>query len=1047
MDGLKSFPFTPFQIDAPLSLRYPSNMNRAFILLRLLFLILLPLSSSAEIHYVAPLGAHISPFSTWADAATNIHSALAVCAAGDVVMLTNGVYTLSTTVRVTNEVTLTSLNGRDSALLDATALASGSDAVFLQLGTLDGLTISNAPRHGIKSEHGSIFNSRITHSSQTGIDSYTTPRILTNSTLLVTNTIVEHSGSNGIYTCAVDTRILGCLVTKSAGTGVSLRQNDTVSPQTLPRVSNFLIRASTVSSNQNSGIGLAFWNYDPSLPTVPVRIEGCWIEENTCRRGGGVSDGGGVDTDRSSGVQIVNSIIRKNSATTYGGGVAFLYSRSPSISHSIIEDNTSVLDGGGLSLSSGTMNCCLARNNTAGSTGGGIALWNATVINSTIYLNRAVQKGGGMSDVGGSSIVNSILYYNTADSFPNVSGGSVSYSCSTPRANGAGNIADPPNFAGTLNYRLVPGSPCIDQGTFSFREADYDLDGDPRIWGGGVDMGCDEYYPPGLGGPLSVSVEASTDRAVTGSPISFRCNVEGMPESYVWTFTGGHSVSNTPFVDRTFDVPGTYVVSVSATNRDGPASHSVVVDIFPGYTNFVSPTGLHSPPFTNQTDAATNIQDAIAANIPGGVVRVADGIYDLGGATVNGVSDNRIAITNVLDVISEHGPSHAWIVGQGPCGDTAVRCAYVRSGARLVGFTLTGGRTRAAGDADRDQSGGGAWCESGGILQNCILRDNEAVQSGGGVKGGTVLQSTLSGNLAFHGGGSAAANLMQCILSNNTALGIGGGAGGGTLENVLVVNNQAAYGGGAASNSLRHSTVAGNHASVSGGGIYRSMASNSIVYFNTAGSNWPNFFNSVCTYCCTTPDPQSQGTILDNPLFVDAANGNFQLLENSPAIDAALPTSLNVDLTGMHRPLLGIPGGVPAPDMGAYELLHSTADTDGDGLGDRDEMENHHTDFLLPDTDGDRHSDGAEIIAGMDPLDPGSVFSITQMLWNETGQSIAWPSRAGRLYTVVTADDALGIWTNRADFTDIPGANGSMHFTNAPLTPINLLGVRVRLAP
>jgi len=1018
-------------------------MNRLFLSLWLFCSSLVPISSLAETRFVAPLGAHIPPFTNWANAATNIQAAIDVCSAGDMVVMTNGIYALSATVRVTNEVTLASLNGRDTVLLDGAALPAGSDAVFLQFGTLDGLTISNAPRHGIKSEHGAVYNSRITHSGQTGIDSYTTPRIVTNSTLFVTNTVVASSGSNGIYTCAVDTRILGCLITCSAGTGVSLRQNDTVAPIMTPRVSNFLIKASTVSSNLNSGIMLGFYNYSDTLPLIPVVIDDCRIEGNVGVRGGGISDSAGAaDPNRSSGVVITKTVLRNNRSTSgSGGGVFFGPSQQPTISHSVISDNISGYNGGGVYFhANGIMISCLVQRNIASLSGGGC--YGGTLVNSTL-VNNTANIGGGTS---GGAIRNCIVYYNKANTSSNDYGGNVVYSCTSPLAGGQGNISSLPGLAGFQNYRLVPGSPCIDAGSFDYAAGDYDLDGEPRIWGGGVDMGCDEFYPPGLGGTLAVEVEASTDRAVVGTPVSFQCNVEGLPESYVWTFTDGYAISNTPFVDRPFDVPGIHVATVVATNGDCAASNSVAIEIFPGYTNYVAPAGLHVFPYTNRPDAATNIQDAVDANIPGGVVMVADGTYDQGGSAVNGGPTNRIALRKVLLVVSENGPSNAVILGQGPCGETAVRCAYLGSGASLSGFTLANGHTREMGDEERDQSGGGAWLENGGVLENCIVRDNAAALFGGGVKGGDVRNSTLRDNTAVNGGGSFEARLFRCVVAGNTALGLGGGACGGTLENCLVNGNQAGMGGGGASNRLLHSTVAENRATLSGGGIYRGFATNSILYFNEA-ADWPNFFNSICRYCCTTPDPQTSGNVLGNPLFVDAANGDFQLAEDSPAIDAAAASGLAVDLLGMHRPLLGIPEGRPAPDMGAYELLHSTADTDGDGLGDRDERDNYHTDFLLPDTDGDRHPDGAEIIAGMDPLDPDSVFAITQIVGAATGQAVSWPSRAGRLYTIVATEDMTQPLTNWPDYVDQPGTDGTMTVTNPTLAPLELLGVRVRRAP
>ena len=55
-------------------------------------------------------------------------------------------------------------------------------------------------------------------------------------------------------------------------------------------------------------------------------------------------------------------------------------------------------------------------------------------------------------------------------------------------------------------------------------------------------------------------------------------------------------------------------------------------------------------------------------------------------------------------------------------------------------------------------------------------------------------------------------------------------------------------------------------------------------------------------------------------------------------------------------------------DAGTFPDL--SADTDGDGLCDGDELFAHGTDPALADTDGDGLSDGAEFLAGADPLDP-----------------------------------------------------------------------------
>jgi hypothetical protein len=51
-------------------------------------------------------------------------------------------------------------------------------------------------------------------------------------------------------------------------------------------------------------------------------------------------------------------------------------------------------------------------------------------------------------------------------------------------------------------------------------------------------------------------------------------------------------------------------------------------------------------------------------------------------------------------------------------------------------------------------------------------------------------------------------------------------------------------------------------------------------------------------------------------------------------------------------------------------------DTDGDALGDGDEVLVWKTDPLKPDTDGDSFKDGAEVKSGYNPNGPGKIFTI-----------------------------------------------------------------------
>jgi hypothetical protein len=112
-----------------------------------------------------------------------------------------------------------------------------------------------------------------------------------------------------------------------------------------------------------------------------------------------------------------------------------------------------------------------------------------------------------------------------------------------------------------------------------------------------------------------------------------------------------------------------------------------------------------------------------------------------------------------------------------------------------------------------------------------------------------------------------------------------------------------------------------NSATTSGGGASESQVYNSIVFFNTA-SQGPNFSGGALEYCCTAPLPDGVGNISADPLFVNAAAGDFRLRPDSPCIDAGTNglALLATDIQGLPRVMDGNDDGIVTVDMGAYEF-------------------------------------------------------------------------------------------------------------------------------
>jgi len=284
-------------------------------------------------------------------------------------------------------------------------------------------------------------------------------------------------------------------------------------------------------------------------------------------------------------------------------------------------------------------------------------------------------------------------------------------------------------------------------------------------------------------------------------------------------------------------------------------------------THYVSLSGSHVSPYTNWVTAATTIQDAVNAAASGDLVLVTNGTYASGGAlTPEYALPNRVVITNAITVQSVNGPQSTMIQGQGPAGNSAVRCVYMSAGI-LSGFTLTNGYTRYAGNNVYERSGGGVHAKDGGLITNCVIIGNHAYQYGGGTYAGTLNHCTISGNSALYGGGIYYGTLNHCTISGNSAEYSGGGAydgtlnhctisgnsansyGGGTyygtINHCTISENSAYYGGGTCYGTFNHSTIRGNSANSYGGGAYYGTFNHSTIHGNSAVSRGGGTYQST----------------------------------------------------------------------------------------------------------------------------------------------------------------------------------------------------------
>ena len=297
-------------------------------------------------------------------------------------------------------------------------------------------------------------------------------------------------GGGGLYLYDSSAAIINCKISQNnmeygfAGGGIFCR------------LSNPTIKDCSITDNfAENGCGIYCGYY--SSP----KIINCLISRNKPEwYHYGYSKGGGIFC-AGSNPTINNCTITENTAWKYGGGIYLTVLDTAIITNCIISGNYAGYGGGGLYCRGGTdsiITNCIISGNSAWNVGGiCCSKTSATVTNSILWANKAL----------GDS--NEIYYYSTEPviSYCDIQGG----------WDGLGNINLDPCFVdlgywdanGTPDYfrddfwvdgdyHLLPDSPCIDAGDpcYIAEPDETDLDGNPRVIGGRIDMGAYELAEP-----------------------------------------------------------------------------------------------------------------------------------------------------------------------------------------------------------------------------------------------------------------------------------------------------------------------------------------------------------------------------------------------------------------------------------------------------------------------------------------------------------------------------------------------------------------------
>jgi len=509
------------------------------------------------------------------------------------------------------------------------------------------------------------------------------------------------------------------------------------------------------------------------------------------------------------------------------GGGAWCASTNAVVANCIITGNTAASGRGGGSYR-GTLNNCALTGNLAGYSGGGSFL--GTLNNCTVTGNSASTGGGSYQG----TVNNCIVWGNVASSAnSNCYSSTLRYTCTSPLDTNVGNIETDPQLLAD-GVHIAASSPCRTNGNALYTSGT-DLDG--QTWANPPSMGCDQWHPQ----PVITLPPRWLPMAGAGQAIVLQVVVAGQePFDNGWT-KDGLTIENGP---RYGGAHTPYLRVQGFGLEDAGAYQMVVSNAFGIATSMVVRVGVHCvdaaataslAPYTNWPTAATTIQAAIDAAVPGAVILVTNGIYATGGKVMAGDLTNRVALDKAVMVRSVNGAPKTVIEGQWDMmsanGPGAVRCAWLTDGAVLSGFTLRGGATRSAGDYRTLKYGGGAWCAStNALVANCIIIGNTAYSSGGGSFLGT---------------------LINCTLARNSAGSDGGGSYLGTLNNCTVTINSAGW---------------------YGGGSYQCTLNNCIVWNCTAVVAGPNYLSSTLRYSCAWPLAAGDGNLATDPQLVDNAH-------------------------------------------------------------------------------------------------------------------------------------------------------------------------------
>jgi parallel beta-helix repeat protein len=799
----------------------------------------------------------VPPYGAWSTAATNIQDAVDAAAAGDLVLVTNGVYGSGTTVTppdyrsysslnrliITSDITVHSVNGPEyTYIVGEGPLGPGAvRGVYMSAGKLSGFTITNG--HTAASGYSLDRNGG-------GVN-------MLSSDCLVINCALSGNLADNLGGGSLGGTLTGCTITDNSAYAGGGSYGGTLK--------RCIISANTAHSTGGGSDG--------------GTLSGCALSGNTALYGGGSHDG-----------VLINCTVTGNSAD-YGGG-----SFDDTLTNCIVYHNNAWISGDNFYaddlFSQSTLNYCCTTPMPSGGVGNitddPMLLDTAHILAGSSCIGAGSAAAASGTDIDGDSWA---APPSIGCDEPVTVSGELEVAIRAAYRNAATGYAL--DFAAEIVGEAISNRWSFGDGFMSENAA---FASHAWVDAGAYDVTLTAYnetYPEGVSATVAINVVEDsfhyvsadsanpvppyTSWATAALTIQDAVDVAGaIPGSVVLVGSGVYSNGTTVAPGGSSLNRVVITADITVQSADGPEATFILGAEAPGGGSGAGAVrGVYMSAGMLSGFTVTNGHTATSGSL----------LIDLSGGGVNLPSGYGVVSNCVLSGnLAEH-----W--GGGSSGGTLKNCMISGNSA--------------------SSSGGGSYYST---ATGCILSGNTAIY-GGGCYGGTLHGCTISGNSAdVHGGGSYLGTLNNCMISGNAAFYAGGGSYNSTVNGCNLSGNTANYGGGSYDGTLNGCTITRNLARFAGGGSYSGSyggtLTNCIVYYNNAFHEDDNYGGSITMdFCCTTPIPSGgSGNFADNPMLLDSTH----IHAASPCVGAGSPVNaLGTDIDGD-------PWGMP-PSIGCDE--------------------------------------------------------------------------------------------------------------------------------